>query len=132
MKKVVLSLTPQRFVYHISCFVAKSNLSTFVAKIFLLGVSTQMSDSDEVMSLVESVSDGNLSESSDLDGMEVIGILQPYAEKLLAHTSEEEEDKEEQQDGLTPVVLHARFEGNVSVNAWLVIGHIFFFEITRR
>ena len=82
MKKVVLSLTPQRFVYHISCFVAKSNLSTFVAKFFLLaGVSTQMSDSDEVMSLVESVSDGNLSESSDLDEMKVTGIVQPYAEE---------------------------------------------------
>ena len=84
-----------------------------------------MSDSDEVMSLVESVSGGNLSESNDLDEMEVLGIVRPYAEEPLAHTSDEEEDEEEDLDGLTPVVLRARFEGDVSVNVWLVIGCIF-------
>ena len=84
--------------------------------------STQISDSDEVMSLVEPVCGGNLSESNDSDEMEVLGIVRLYTEEPLAHTSNEEEDL----DGLTPVVLLTRFEGDVSVNVWLVIGYIFF------
>ena len=43
-----------------------------------------MSDSDEVMSLTESVSDGNLSESSNSDEMDVVGIVRPYADEPLA------------------------------------------------
>ena len=83
-----------------------------------------MSDSNEVMSLTESVSDGNLSESS-LDEMEVVGSVRPYADEPLAHTSDEEEDEEEDQGGLTPVVLRARYEGDVSVRDWLVLEYIF-------
>ena len=56
----------------------------------------KMSDSDEVMSLSESAATGNLSD-------------RPYADGPLAHTSDEEEDDEEDQDGLTPDVLRARF-----------------------
>ena len=84
-----------------------------------------MSDSDEVMSLTESVSDGNLSESSNSDEMEVVGIVRPYVDEPLAHTSDEEEDEEEDQGGLTPVVLRARYEGDVSVRDWLVLEYIF-------
>ena len=43
-----------------------------------------MSDSDEVMSLTESVSVGNLSESSNSDEMDVVGIVRPYADEPLA------------------------------------------------
>ena len=83
-----------------------------------------MSDSDKVMSLTESVSDGNLPESSNSDEMEVVGIVRPCADEPLAHTSDEEED-EEDQGGLTPVVLRARYEGDVSVRDWLLLEYIF-------
>ena len=38
----------------------------------------------------------------------------------LSHTSDEDEDDEEDQDGLTPAVLRARFEHEVTVEEWLV------------
>lgn len=80
-----------------------------------------MSDSDEVMSLTDSVSNETSSEKSDSDEMEVVGMVQPYADEPLAHTSDEDEDEQDDQDGLTPAVLRARFEGEVSVNDWLVL-----------
>ena len=86
-----------------------------------------MSDSDEVMSLSESAATGNPSDTSDSGGeMEVVGEVRPYADELLAHTTDEEEDDEEDQDGLTPDVLRARFEGEVAVNECLVLGRVFF------
>ena len=71
------------------------------------------------MSLSDSVSNENSSDESSSDEMEVVGIVQPYADKPLAHTSDEDND-EEDQDGLTPAVLRARFEDKVTVNDWLV------------
>ena len=79
-----------------------------------------MSDRDEVMSLSDSVSNENSSDESSSDEMEVVGIVQPYAYEPLAHTSDEDEDDEEDQDGLTPAVLRARFEDEVTVKDWLV------------
>ena len=95
-------------------------------------VTPKMSDSDEVMSLSESAATGNPSDTSDSGGeMEVVGVVRPYANEPLAHTTDEEEDDEEDQDGLTPDVLRARFEGEVAVNEWLVLGRVFL-ELSRR
>ena len=89
-------------------------------------VTPKMSDSDEVTSLSESAATGNPSDTSDSGGeMEVVGEVRPYADEPLAHTTDEEEDDEEDQDGLTPDVLRARFEGEVAVNEWLVLGRVF-------
>ena len=52
--------------------------------------------------------------------MEVVGIVQPYAEEPLASTSDESEDDEADADGLSPAVLCARFLNQVPVNNWLV------------
>ena len=94
-------------------------------------VTPEMSDSDEVMSLSESAATGNPSDTSDSGGeMEVVGVVRPYVDKPLAHTTDEEGD-EEDQDGLTPDVLRARFEGEVAVNEWLVLGRVFL-ELNRR
>ena len=80
-------------------------------------VTPKMSDSDEVMSLSESAATGKPSDTSDSGGeMEVAGVVRPYADEPLAHITDEEEDDEEDQDGLTPDVLRARFEGEVAVN----------------
>ena len=79
-----------------------------------------MSDRDEVMSLSDSVSNENSSDESSSDEMQVVGIVQPYADEPLTHTSDEDEDDEEDQDGLTPAVLRARFEDEVTVNDLLV------------
>ena len=74
------------------------------------------------MSRSESASDGSQSESTESGGeMEVVGIVRPYEDEPLAHTSDDEEDDEEDQDGLNPDILLARFEGEVSVNEWLVL-----------
>ena len=79
-----------------------------------------MSDRDEVMSLSDSVSNENSSDESSSDKMQVAGIVQPYADEPLAHRSDEDKDDEEDQDGLTPAVLGARFEDKVTVKDWLV------------
>ena len=68
-----------------------------------------MSDRDEVMSLSDSVSNENSSDESSWEEMQVVGNVQPYADEPLGHTSDEDEDDEEDQDGLTPAVLRARF-----------------------
>ena len=79
-----------------------------------------MSDRDEVMSLSDSVSNENSSDESSSDEMQVVGIVQPYADEPLAHTSDEDEDDKEDQDGLTHAVLRARFEDEVTFKDWLV------------
>ncbi|KAJ7319484.1 hypothetical protein OS493_036127 [Desmophyllum pertusum] len=88
-----------------------------------------MSDSDEIASMEDSTSHESSSESGDSEEMEVVGIVQPYADELLAHTSDEDEDDEEDHDGLTPAVLRARFENTVSVNDWLVILRVRFLRV---
>ena len=76
-----------------------------------------MSDCDDVMSSTESLSDRNSPDTSDSSEMVVMGIVRPYADEPIAHSSDEE-DSEEDQDGLTPAVLRARFEGQDLVNNW--------------
>ena len=58
-----------------------------------------MSASDGTLS-VSSQETSNSTESSD--EMEVVGHVEPYAGEPLAHSSDEEEDTEEDQDGLSP------------------------------
>ncbi|XP_068758186.1 uncharacterized protein [Montipora capricornis] len=77
-----------------------------------------MSESDETTSTEESSSIASGSESSSSDEMEIVGIVQPYAEEPLAHSSDDGEDDEADQDGLTPATLRARFESQGAVNDW--------------
>ena len=65
-----------------------------------------MSESDGKLSSAESVSSQETSNSTkSSDEMEVVGHVEPYAVEPLAHSSDEEEDTEEDQDGLSPAVL---------------------------
>ena len=68
-----------------------------------------MSESDEFAYTEESSSSESGSESSSSDEIEVVGIVQPYAEEPLAHSSDEGEDDEADHDGLTPATLRARY-----------------------
>jgi len=81
-----------------------------------------MSDTDEYMSSDDSSS---MQDKSDSDETEVVGLVEPYANEPPAHSSDDNEDNEEDSDGLSPAVLRARFERQVAVNEWLVI---FFLE----
>lgn len=64
------------------------------------------------------MSNENSSDESSSDEMQVVVVVQPHADEPLAHTSDEDEDDVEDQDGLTPAVLRARFEDEVTVNDW--------------
>lgn len=77
-----------------------------------------MSDTDEQMSSSASNSSDELSSSESSEEMEVLGQVQPYADEPPAHTSDEEEDAEEDQDGLSPLVLRSRLEREVTLNEW--------------
>ena len=77
-----------------------------------------MSDSDEQMSSSGSNSSDELSSSESSEEMAVLGQVQPYADEPPAHTSDEEEDAEEDQDGLSPAVLRSRLEREVTLNEW--------------
>ena len=62
-----------------------------------------MSESDGTLSSAESVSSQETSNSTkSSDEMEVVGHVESYAGEPLAHSSDEEEDTEEDQDGLSP------------------------------
>ena len=77
-----------------------------------------MSDSDDQMSSSESISSDGQSSTDSSEEMEVLGQVQAYADEPQAHTSDEEGDAEEDQDGLSPVVLRSRFEREVLLNHW--------------
>lgn len=55
------------------------------------------------------------------DEMEVVGQVQPYTDEPLAHTSDEDKDTREDEDGLLSAVLRSRFKVEVPVNEWLVL-----------
>ena len=46
-----------------------------------------MSDRDEVMFLSDSMSNKNSSDESSSDELQVVGIIQPYADEPLVHTA---------------------------------------------
>ena len=67
-----------------------------------------MSESDDMLSSVdsaESVSSREESQDETSDEMEVVTQVEPYADEPLAHTSDEDEDMREDEDGLLPAVL---------------------------
>ena len=80
-----------------------------------------MSSDDDVMSLDDFSSTDSSSESSESGEFEMVSIVRPYAAEPLAHSSDESEDDENDQDGLSPAVLRGRFQDEVPVNDWLVI-----------
>ena len=53
-------------------------------------------------------------DESSLNEVEDVRIVQLYANEPWAHTSNEDEDYEEDQHVLFPVVLRERFEGEVT------------------
>ncbi|XP_015774327.1 PREDICTED: uncharacterized protein LOC107352513 [Acropora digitifera] len=77
-----------------------------------------MSDSDYEISSSASISSDEQLSSDSSEEMEVLGQVQPYADEPPAHTSDEEEDAEEDQDGLSPAVLRSRLEREVPLNDW--------------
>ena len=80
-----------------------------------------MSSDDEVMSLEDSSFTDGSSESSESGEFEMVSIARPCVDEPLAHSSDESEDDENDQDGLSPAILRGRFVGEVCVNDWLVI-----------
>ena len=71
-----------------------------------------MSESDDSLYSVDSnTSNKSSEEESESETPEWLDISKTYAEEPLAHTSDEEEDTEEDsEDGLCPTVLQSRFE----------------------
>ena len=70
-----------------------------------------MSSDDDVMSLDDSSS----------GEFEMVSIVRPYADEPLAYSSDQSEDDENDQDGLSSAILCGRFQDEVPVNDWLVI-----------
>lgn len=57
--------------------------------------------------------------SSSGDELNVLLDFEPYQDEPLGRSSEEEEvDNEADEDGLTPAILAARYEGTVPVHSW--------------
>ncbi|XP_068696444.1 uncharacterized protein [Montipora foliosa] len=81
-----------------------------------------MSSDDDFMSLDDFSSTDSSSESSESGEFEMVSIVRPYADEPLAHSSDESEDDENDQDGLSPAVLRGRFQDEVPVNDWCACG----------
>ena len=77
-----------------------------------------MSNRDDMLSSVTSSSQEESYDSDTSAEMEVVGRVQPYVDEPLAHSSDEEEDLEVDQDGLSPAVLRSRCEGEITVDEW--------------
>ena len=73
------------------------------------------------MSLDDFSSTDSSSESSESGEFEMVSIVRPYADEPLAHSSDQKEDDENDQDGLSSAILRGRFQDEVPVNDWLVI-----------
>lgn len=87
--------------------------------ILLFGLfALKMSDSDEFVSFSEAEDSRDVSEDSDADELVVSGLVEPYQDEPLAHSSDEEEDYEVDEDGLSPAVFRARFEGDSRLEEW--------------
>ena len=70
-----------------------------------------MSSDDDVMSL-----DDFSSTDSSSGEFEMVSIVRPYADEPLAHSSDQSEDDENDQDGLSSAILRGRFQDEVPVN----------------
>ena len=83
-----------------------------------------MSSDDDVTSLDDFSSTNTSSKSSESGEFEMVSILRPYAtirDEPLAHSGDQSEDDENDQDRLSPAVLRGRFQDEITVNDWLVI-----------
>lgn len=58
----------------------------------------------------------NVHESESSLEMEVVRLVELYADEPLMHSSDDEEDLEEDLEGLCPAVLRSRFERDVALN----------------
>ena len=76
----------------------------------------KMSDTEEYLSFSESEDIQDVSEDSE----EIVSssLVEPHRDEPRAHSSDEEDDKEEDNDGLSPAILRARFEGEIPVDEW--------------
>ncbi|XP_015767112.1 PREDICTED: uncharacterized protein LOC107345868 [Acropora digitifera] len=81
-----------------------------------------MSSDDDVMSLDDFSSTDSSSESSESGEFEMVSIVRPYADEPLAHSSDQSEDDENDQDGLSSAILRGRFQDEVPVNDWCACG----------
>ena len=78
-----------------------------------------MSESDEYLSSCASESEREAHEtSSDKELVEAGGIFEPYQDEPEVDKRMEESSDEEDEDGLAPVVLESRFEGEITVDMW--------------
>ena len=75
-----------------------------------------LSDSEEYLSFSDSEDVQDVSEDSDTN--ESSSLVEPYQDEPRAHSSDEEADEEEDNDGLSPAILRARFEEEISVDEW--------------
>ena len=77
-----------------------------------------MSDTKEYLSFLESEDIQEVSE--DLDSEEIVSssLVEPYQDEPRAHSSDEEDNEEEDNDGFSPAILRARFEGEIPVDEW--------------
>ena len=77
-----------------------------------------MSDTEEYLSFSESEDIQDVSEDSDSAEIESFSLVEPYQDEPRAHSSDDEDDEEEDNDGLSPAILRARFEGEIPVDKW--------------
>lgn len=78
----------------------------------------KMSDSEEYLSFSESEDVQDDSEDSDSEEIVSSSLVEPYQDEPRAHSSDEEADEEEDNDGLSPAILRSRFEGEIPVDEW--------------
>ena len=90
-----------------------------------------MSSDSEVSSIYQSSSDpeeGDSVESEDEDIGVVYAQITPYQDEPLAEEDDEENGERNEEadlDGLTPAVLEARYEREVSVESWYALFIVF-------
>ena len=71
----------------------------------------------------ESLHSRSISESENGDSSEVdivVSGIKPYENEPLASSSDEDDDSPLDEDGLSPAVLCARFNGEMALNQWYV------------
>ena len=77
-----------------------------------------MADRDDCVSLSVSEDSQDACDHSDSNEVVVSDLVEPYQDEPLGRSSDESEDNEEDADGLTPVNLQARFEGEKPLDEW--------------
>ncbi len=60
------------------------------------------------------------SDSDSTEGNVVVSGIVPYENEPLASSSDEKDESQLDEDGLSPTVLCARFEGQVTLEEWCV------------